>query len=38
MKRKALIFGVTGQDGSILSSILLKKNYEVHGISRKKKN
>ncbi len=37
MKRKALIFGVTGQDGAILSSILLKKNYKVHGISRTKK-
>ena len=36
MKKKALIFGITGQDGSILSSILLEKNYEVHGISRKK--
>ena len=36
MKKKVLIFGVTGQDGAILSSILLKKNYEVHGISRKK--
>ena len=36
MKKKALIFGITGQDGSILSSILLAKNYEVHGISRKK--
>ena len=37
MKKKALIFGVTGQDGAILSSILLKKNYAVHGISRKNK-
>tara|TARA_X000000950_G_scaffold29994_1_gene32449 strand:+ start:4107 stop:5039 length:933 start_codon:yes stop_codon:yes gene_type:complete len=36
MKKKALIFGVTGQDGAILSSILIKKKYEVHGISRKK--
>lgn len=36
MKKKALIFGITGQDGPILSSILLAKNYEVHGISRKK--
>lgn len=36
MRKKALIFGITGQDGAILSSILLKKNYEVHGISRKK--
>jgi len=37
MKKKALIFGITGQDGAILSSILLKKNYEVHGVSRKNK-
>ncbi len=36
MKKKALILGVTGQDGTILSSILINKNYEVHGISRKK--
>lgn len=36
MKKKALIFGITGQDGAILSSILLKKNYEVFGISRNK--
>ena len=37
MKKKALIFGITGQDGAILSSILLKKNYAVHGICRKNK-
>ena len=36
MKKKALIFGITGQDGTILSKRLLKNNYEVHGISRKK--
>ena len=36
MNKKALIFGITGQDGAILSSILLKKNYNVYGISRKK--
>ena len=35
-KKKALIFGITGQDGTILSSLLLNKNYQVHGISRKK--
>ena len=35
MKKKALIFGVTGQDGSYLSEILLKKNYEVHGVKRR---
>jgi GDPmannose 4,6-dehydratase len=37
MTKKALIFGITGQDGAILSSILLKKNYKVHGICRKNK-
>ena len=35
MKKKALIFGITGQDGSYLSEYLLKKNYEVHGIKRR---
>ena len=35
MKRKALITGVTGQDGALLSEFLLKKNYEVHGIKRR---
>ena len=35
MKKKALIFGVTGQDGSYLSSLLIKKNYIVHGIKRR---
>src|SRR5210317_521457 len=35
MKKKALIFGVTGQDGSYLSEFLLKKNYEVHGVKRR---
>tara|TARA_A100001388_G_scaffold258835_1_gene225658 strand:+ start:2787 stop:3935 length:1149 start_codon:yes stop_codon:yes gene_type:complete len=34
-KRKALITGVTGQDGSYLVEFLLKKNYEVHGIKRR---
>lgn len=32
---KAIIFGVTGQDGSHLSDLLLEKNYEVIGISRR---
>ena len=31
---KALIFGITGQDGSYLSRFLLKKGYEVHGVTR----
>ena len=33
--KKALIFGVTGQDGSYLSEILLQKGYEVHGVKRR---
>jgi GDPmannose 4,6-dehydratase len=33
--RKALIFGVTGQDGSYLAELLLEKGYEVHGLYRK---
>src|SRR6056300_1669066 len=36
MKNKtALIFGVTGQDGSYLSRLLLSKNYQVHGVKRR---
>ena len=36
MKKKvALITGATGQDGSYLSELLLKKNYIVHGIKRR---
>ena len=35
MKKIALITGITGQDGSYLAEILLKKNYCVHGIKRK---
>ena len=35
MKKKALITGITGQDGSYLAEFLLKKNYIVHGIKRK---
>jgi GDPmannose 4,6-dehydratase len=33
--RKALITGVTGQDGAYLAEFLLKKGYEVHGIKRR---
>lgn len=33
--RKALITGITGQDGSYLSELLLQKGYEVHGIVRR---
>ncbi len=35
MKKIALIFGVTGQDGSYLSRLLLKKGYVVHGVIRR---
>ena len=33
--KTALIFGVTGQDGSYLAEFLLKKKYKVHGVKRK---
>ena len=33
--RRALITGVTGQDGSYLAELLLDKGYEVHGIVRR---
>ena len=33
--RRALITGVTGQDGAYLSDFLLTKGYEVHGIKRR---
>jgi GDPmannose 4,6-dehydratase len=35
MQKVALITGVTGQDGSYLAELLLKKGYEVHGIKRR---
>ena len=34
-KKKALIFGVTGQDGSYLSEFLINKGYIVHGVIRR---
>ena len=34
-KKKALVTGITGQDGSYLSELLLDKGYEVHGIIRR---
>jgi GDPmannose 4,6-dehydratase len=34
-KKIALIYGITGQDGSYLAKFLLKKNYIVHGIKRR---
>ena len=33
--KKALITGITGQDGSYLTELLLEKGYEVHGIIRR---
>jgi len=35
LKKKALITGITGQDGSYLAEFLLNKDYEVHGIKRR---
>ena len=35
MKKKALILGVTGQDGSYMLDLLIKKKYQVHGLIRK---
>ena len=34
-KKIALIFGITGQDGSYLADFLLKKKYIVHGVKRR---
>ena len=34
-RKKALITGITGQDGSYLAELLLAKGYEVHGIVRR---
>ena len=35
MRKKALITGITGQDGAYLAELLLEKGYEVHGIKRR---
>lgn len=35
MSKKALITGVTGQDGALLAELLLAKGYEVHGVKRR---
>ena len=35
MTKKALITGITGQDGSYLAELLLAKGYEVHGLIRR---
>ena len=38
MKKKILILGVTGQDGSLLAEFLINKNYLVYGLIRKSSN
>ena len=38
MKKKILIFGISGQDGSYLANIYLNKGFDVHGVSRLGKN
>ena len=35
MNKKALITGITGQDGSYLAELLLEKGYDVHGVIRR---
>ncbi len=35
MKKRALITGITGQDGAYLAEFLLSKGYEVHGVKRR---
>ena len=35
MSKRALIFGITGQDGSYLAEFLIKKKYHVHGVKRR---
>ena len=35
MAKRALITGITGQDGSYLADLLLGKGYEVHGVVRR---
>jgi GDPmannose 4,6-dehydratase len=35
MAKRALITGVTGQDGSYLAELLISKGYEVHGLRRR---
>ena len=37
-RKKALITGITGQDGSYLAELLIDKNYEVHGVKRRSSN
>jgi GDPmannose 4,6-dehydratase len=35
LTKRALITGITGQDGAYLAEFLLKKDYEVHGVKRR---
>src|SRR5271154_6863109 len=35
MKKRALITGITGQDGHYLATLLIKKGYQVHGLIRR---
>ena len=35
MSKIALIFGITGQDGSYLAEFLINKKYKVHGVKRR---
>lgn len=35
MTKRALITGITGQDGAYLADFLLQKGYEVHGVKRR---
>ena len=35
MSKRALITGITGQDGAYLAELLLSKGYEVHGLKRR---
>ncbi|PKH46022.1 GDP-mannose 4,6-dehydratase [Dehalococcoides mccartyi] len=35
LMKRALITGITGQDGAYLAEFLLKKGYEVHGVKRR---
>jgi GDPmannose 4,6-dehydratase len=37
MKKKVIITGIAGQDGSYLTKYLIKKNYKIFGILKKKK-
>ncbi len=37
-ERRALIFGISGQDGAYLADLLLGKGFEVHGTSRDKES